>query len=121
MDHKASMLVVDILVSYNRRLDSERSIRNIRYSLLGDLYFSTQGWGQILKKKKQKKSSNLCGDTADFIPPPPYLGQDFSQSPVIDMCASKVLHWLQKKQCLQQPFMEDFSNVAWAFTPWMQH
>ena len=39
-----------------------------------------QGWGQILKK-----NSNLCGDTADFTPPPPYLVQDFMQSPVIDM------------------------------------
>ena len=51
-----------------------------------------QGWGQILKKK----NSNLCGDSADFTPPPPYLGQDFMQSPVIDMCPSKVLHWLTK-------------------------
>ena len=44
----------------------------------------------------EKKNSNLCGDTADFTPPPPYLVQDFMQSPVIDMCLSKVLHWLPK-------------------------
>ena len=44
----------------------------------------------------EKKNSNLCGDTADFTPPPAYLGQDFMQSPVIDMCPSKVLHWLPK-------------------------
>ena len=25
----------------------------------------------------EKKNSNLCGDTADFTPPPPYLVQDF--------------------------------------------
>ena len=60
----------------------------------------------------RKKNSNLCGDMADFTPPPPYLVQDFLQSPVIDMCTSKVLHWLPKKKCFQQPFMktEDFSN-----------
>ena len=46
----------------------------------------------------EKKNSNLCSDTADFTPPPPYLGQDFMQSPVIDMCPSKVLHWLPKKK-----------------------
>ena len=33
----------------------------------------------------EKKTSNLCGDTADFTPPPPYLVQDFMQSPVIDI------------------------------------
>ena len=44
----------------------------------------------------EKKNSNLCGDTADFTPPPPCFGQDFMQSPVIDMCPSKVLHWLPK-------------------------
>ena len=33
----------------------------------------------------EKKNSNLCGDTADFTPPPPYLAQDFMQSPVIDI------------------------------------
>ena len=44
----------------------------------------------------EKKNSNLCGDTADFTPPPPYLVEDFMQSPVIDMCPSKVLHWLPK-------------------------
>ena len=33
----------------------------------------------------EKKNSNLCGDTADFTPPPPYLVQDFMQSPVIDI------------------------------------
>ena len=49
-----------------------------------------------LQKKKKKKTSNLCGDMADFTPPPIYLGQDFMQSPVIDMCPSKVLHWLPK-------------------------
>ena len=61
----------------------------------------------------EKKNSNLSGDTADFTPPPPNLGQDFMQPPVIDMCPSKVLHWLPKN-CLQQPFMktEDFSNAA---------
>ena len=48
-----------------------------------------QGWGQILKKK----NSNLCCDTADFTPPPPYLGQDFMQSPVIDM-------WPIQKSCI---------------------
>ena len=53
----------------------------------------TQGCGQILKKKK---TSNLCGDTADFTSPLPYLDQDFMQSPVFDMCPSKVLHWLPK-------------------------
>ena len=36
----------------------------------------------------EKKNSNLYCDTADFTPPPPYLGQDFMQSPVIDMCSS---------------------------------
>ena len=44
----------------------------------------------------EKKKNNLCGDTADFTPPPPYLVQDFMQSPVIDMCTSKVLHRLPK-------------------------
>ena len=44
----------------------------------------------------EKKNSNLCGDTEDFTPPAPYLGQDFMQSPVIDMRPSKVLHWLPK-------------------------
>ena len=38
----------------------------------------------------KKKNSNLCGDIADFTPPPSYLGQNFMQSPVIDMCPSKV-------------------------------
>ena len=36
---------------------------------------------------EKKKNSNLCGDTADITPPPPYLGQDFMQSPVIDIRA----------------------------------
>ena len=51
----------------------------------------------------------------------PTLGQDFMQSPVIDMCPFKSCIGCQK-ECLQQPFMktEDFSNVAWEFTPWMQ-
>ena len=44
----------------------------------------------------EKKNSNLCGETADFIPPPPYIGQDFMQSPVIDMRPSKILLWLPK-------------------------
>ena len=44
----------------------------------------------------EKKTTNLCSDTADFTPPPPYLGQDFVQSPIINMCSSKVLHWLPK-------------------------
>ena len=36
------------------------------------------GMGTDFEKKK-----NLWGDTADFTPPPPYLVQDFMQSPVI--------------------------------------
>ena len=63
----------------------------------------------------EKKNSNLCGDTADFTPPPPYLVQDFMQSPVIDIIyahiQSPALAAKKKKQCFQQPFMktEDFS------------
>ena len=51
----------------------------------------------------EKKNSSLCGDTADFTPPPPYLGQDFVQSPVIDMCSSTVLHWLPTKKIRKIP------------------
>ena len=80
----------------------------------------SQGWGQSFKKK----NSNLCGDTADFTPPPPYLGQDFMQSPVIDMWPSEVLHWCPKKNPVLTTAIHEnqwfFFNVAWAFTPWMQ-
>ena len=62
-----------------------------KYLASGDLF---TGMGTDFEKKTATCAD--CGDTADFTPPPPYLGQDFMQSPVIDMCPSKVLHWLPK-------------------------
>ena len=76
-----------------------------------------QGWGQILKKKQQlvqwhgrfHSTSTLLSSRFHAIFCNWYVP---IQSPAL----------AAKKQCFLQPFMktEDFSNLAWAFTPWVQ-
>ena len=57
-----------------------------------------QGWEQILKRKQQ-----LVGCHCRFHFKITYLNQDFMQSPGIDMCPFKVLHWLRQRKTPQMP------------------
>ena len=100
----AGHLVLSAVWSANSKLFLETKLNFLR----SDFGYWRQGWWIIEQgnigpfqwnrdgDRFWKKNSNLCGDTADFTSPPPYLVQAFMQSPVIDMCTSKVLHWQPK-------------------------